>query len=283
MKAQFENKVMSSLLLFVDHQLLKHGEAFDNTSSYFYPTTQTFANYFNYSAPYKQIVSDHSITGATQLTGVYLDGNFTVPGQSNLNSINHLQGEVHFTSEITGSNRISGDYSVKEFNTYLTTKSEEELLFETKFQVKPKINQTVTGLNPETQTYPAVFIKSVSSEDTPFSFGGTDQTNINARLVVLADSAFSLDAACSILRDVVKSNVFLIQDELPFNAFGAYTGKAFNYTGIATGGDKVFVDRAYVSKNVGNLRPYDKINPQMHSAFVDYELIVARKPRQFND
>ena len=34
-----------------------------------------------------------------------------------LNSISYRQGEVHFTSQITGENRISGNYAVKDFNT----------------------------------------------------------------------------------------------------------------------------------------------------------------------
>ena len=291
MKAQYENRVMSSLLLYVDHQLLKYGDAYTNHSSYFNETSQTYANFFNYAAPFKQLVSDVSVTGSASnlapnvMTGVYLDNNFITPGQSGLNSINYLNGEAHFTTQITGANRVSGDYAVKNFNTYLTTLSEEEILFETKYHVKPSTIENQTGLAPGTQTFPAIFIKGTSSEDIPFSFGGTDQTNMNARLVVLADSAFDLDAACSILRDIVKTNVYLVQDDLPFNALGAYTGVAYNYTGIATGDyeDRLFLNKAYVSKNVGGLRPYDKVNPQMHTAFVDYELIVARNPRKFND
>ena len=292
MKAQYENRVMSSLLLYVDHQILKHGDAYTNHGSYFTETTQTFAGYHNYAAPYKQFVSDTSITGSASytapniMTGAYVNSGgwkFFPVGASGLNSISYRQGEVHFTSQITGENRISGNYAVKDFNTYLTTLSEDEILFETKYRLRPPTVQTVTGLAPETQTYPAVFVKGSRSFDTPFSFGGTDQTNIDARLVVLADSAFNLDAVCSILRDIVKTYVYLTQDELPFNALGAYTGKAYNYTGIATGGAAIFLNKASVSKHGAGLSPYNDINPQMYTAFVDYELIVARKPREFND
>jgi hypothetical protein len=34
---------------------------------------------------------------------------------------------------------------------------------------------------------------------------------------------------------------------------------------------------------VGSLSAYNKIHPEMHTAFVDYELIIARFPRKFND
>ena len=69
--------------------------ASSNSTSPFYrlfgtatnPNTATtisgaYNGYYTYAAPYKQIVSDASITGANQLTGIYLDGNFIVPGQS---------------------------------------------------------------------------------------------------------------------------------------------------------------------------------------------------------
>ncbi len=290
MKAQFDNRVMSSLLLFVDHQLLAHGEGYTNHSSYFSETNQTYSNYYNYASPFKQFVSDISVTGADVMTQVYLDGVAKNPGDSNFNSIDYLNGQVNFTSQVTGSNRLSGNYAVKEFNVYLTTLSEEEILFESKYHLKPKTNQVVTGLAPDSQTFPAVFVKSTSIENVPFAFGGTDQTNFNARLIVLADSAFNLDSACSILKDVVKSNVYFIQDELPFNALGAYTGVAYNYTGLATGttdpsaqADAIFLNKASVMKNVAGLDAYNKINPQIHTAFIDYELIIARNPRQFND
>ena len=52
MKTQFENRVMSSLLLFVDHVLLKHGDAYTNYDSFFEETTQNFANFYSYGAPF---------------------------------------------------------------------------------------------------------------------------------------------------------------------------------------------------------------------------------------
>ena len=36
MKVQFENKVMSSLLMFVDHKVTQKGDAYTNTKSNFY-------------------------------------------------------------------------------------------------------------------------------------------------------------------------------------------------------------------------------------------------------
>ena len=91
------------------------------------------------------------------------------------------------------------------------------LLFETKFDIKPKVTQQVTGLLPGTQTVPAIFIKSNGSRNEPFAYGGADKTIIEARAIVLSDSSFKLDAVCSILRDMKYTTFPFIENKLPFN------------------------------------------------------------------
>ena len=96
---------------------------------------------------------------------------------------------------------ISGSYAVKDFNVYLTSKAEQELLFEDKIDLRPATTQTETGLAPNVSTYPAVFIKNNGGQNDPFAFGGEDVTKTNVRAIVLADSQFNLDALCSIFKD----------------------------------------------------------------------------------
>ena len=50
----------------------------------------------------------------------------------------------------------------KEFgaNNNIAELGEEERTFETKFDIRPKINESVTGLSAGEQTYPVVFIKN---------------------------------------------------------------------------------------------------------------------------
>ena len=284
MDVQYENKVMSSLLLYADHMICKKGNAYSNTSSFFYETTQTYSNLYNYSTPYKQIVSDHSISGANQLSWVYLDGSFKNIGSSNLQSINQNQGIAYFSSQITGTNRISGDYAVKDFNFYLSNRPEEEILFETKYHLRPKVNESPTGLKPDQITYPAIFIKSIGGTNVPAAFGGLDKTIIDAWCIILAESAYQLDAAVSILKDMVKTKVCFIQNDLPFNALGAYTGTAYNYTGLSapkTGSeDFIFIDEVNVSKNIGIAGGYKNLNPDIYNGFVDFNLNQFRYPRR---
>ena len=101
MKVQFENKVMSSLLLFVDHEVTQKGDAYTDNNSNFYQIDSLFSDYYVYASPFKQLVSDVSITGSSTpqvLSGVYVDGDGPIyVGTSGLHSINHMQGQVYFT------------------------------------------------------------------------------------------------------------------------------------------------------------------------------------------
>jgi len=287
MKVQFENKVMSSLLLFVDHEITQKGDAYTDNNSNFYKIDSLFSDYYVYAAPFKQLVSDVSVTGSSApqvISGVYVDGDGPIyVGTSGFHSVNHMQGQVYFTGDTNpmAGKTVSGRYSVKDFNVFLTSMPEEQLLFETKLVLNPRVGGLTpnTGVEANTQTYPAIFIKDNGGSNEEFAMGGIEDTTINARAIVLADSLFNLDAVCGILKDTVRKPVFTIeQSDLNLNALGAYTGVKYDYTGIGTG-DYCYIDRVNVSKNVSNRGDFQNLNPNVFSAFVDFEVHSHRMPR----
>ncbi len=287
MKVQFENKVMSSLLLFIDHEVAQQGDAYTDHQSNFFKIDSLFSDYHVYASPFKQLISDGSITGSSTpnlLTGVYVDGDGPIgPGTSGLHSINHMQGQVYFTgaTDPMSSKTVSGRYAVKDFNVFLTSMPEEQLLFETKLVLNPKTSdiKVTTGVDSSAQTYPAIFVKDNGGRNEEFAMGGIENTIINARSIVLADSLFNLDAACGILKDTVRKKMPVIeQTDLNLNALGGYTGVTYNYTGVATG-DYCYIDDVTVSKNVANRGDFQNLNPNVFSAFVDFELHSHRMPR----
>ena len=281
MIANFQNIITSSFLLYIDHTVCKRGQATTNINSSFYPVSGVYKNYYTYAAPFKQIVSDESLSGPTQMTGVYVDGSFVVPGQNNLVAINHYDGQVIFSTDQSNSN-ISGNYSIKDYNVYLTDKPEDKLLFYTKIENKSRITQTARGLQVNEITFPAIFLNFDNSVNEPYAFGGTDMTNIMFRAVVMSDSQFSLDAACGILRDSNHSFFKLVNNnDLKLNAMSAYTGAQYSYTGVATG-DPVYIADVVVSKisRGGGGKDYEDLNPDVFSAIVDFDLEVVRNPHQ---
>jgi hypothetical protein len=263
------------------------GEAYSNYQSTFYPLPNMYYGYYTYGAPFKQMVIDSSITGANIISGVYVSGVFTVPGQGTLSGIDAANGQLYFTSPISNpTTALSGNYAVKDFNMYLTSKTEESLLFETQYQINPKTYQNPTGLPIGAETYPVIYLKYQGGKNKPLAFGGFDQTISFVRAVILADSVFALDAVTSIMRDTSRQLIPLIYpDEMPFNSLGSVTGSSFNYINLIK--NKV-VDSEYVYINEVNVTKTDtkllnatnSLNRNVYSAFVDFELGKNRYPNQ---
>jgi hypothetical protein len=278
MKANYQNSLTSSFLLFLDHEILNKGDAYSNASSLFYPVTGVYKNYYTYAGPYKQIVNDYSIAGASQMSGVYLNGSFVTPGQSGLVAINHYDGQVVFSSN-KNSSTISGNYSIKDFNVYLTDKSEDYILFYTKIEPKSRRDIQVRGLETNEITYPAVFLTLESSTNDPFAFGGVDMTKVYFRTIVMSDDMFKLDAICGILRDTSHNFFKMVNNsDLKFNAMTAYTGTPFNYSSVATGAPVYIADVDVSKVRPVNSPGFTNLNPQVFSAIVDFELQDIRSP-----
>ena len=280
---KLDNKVISSFLLWLDNTILTKGEAYTNWSSQFYRVGNTINNYYTYALPFKQINADQSIAGANIMSGVYLNNNFITVGQSGLAGINYNQGQVYFSQNVDGQSLV-GQYSIKDFNISLANDPEEKLLFETKYSAKPKTTTQVTGLAPNTLTYPIIFIKNDGSENTPFAFGGTDTTKYYIRAIVIADSQYLLDALGSILRDKVRTFVPLIEgSEMPFNSFGDTNNGGYNYQTLTDGRTNAAfickVSNSRLSARSVVMNQVRDLNPGVFPGIVDFELEILRQPR----
>lgn len=287
MKSQFNNIVMTSMLFWFDNKLLSKGEAFTNYTSTFYPVQTQYFGYYTYGAPFKQLIVDESISGANIISGVYINNVFTTVGQNYLSGINASQGHLYFSQQVSNPTiSLSGNYAVKDFNVYLTSETEEDLLFETQFQLNPKVTQNPTGLPINAETYPVAYLKYQGGNNEPLAFGGLDKTNIKVRSIILSDNVFKLDAITSIFRDVNNTFIPLIyEEEMPFNALGSCECGHFNYNSLISGkrsdGDYLYIDNVYISKIDNRLtNNYNKLNPNVFTAFIDFELSKNRYPRQ---
>jgi hypothetical protein len=290
MKGQFDHQVMQSFLLWFDHTLLLKGEAYTNTSGQYYDVYDQYDGFYSYALPYKQIVSDHSITGASGSipTGVYLGGDFITPSGTNgpdayneFRDIDYDNGTVNFVSG--QSSTITSNYSVKDFSTYLSSETEEKLLFETKYKLSSEVIQSVSGLAPKEVTYPVVFLIHKGTRNEGFTFAGMDQTIFDVRALVLADSQFDLDGVGSIFRDKVRTHIAMLKaSENPFNVFGGYKSHTnYNYTGVTNGKnviDRLYINEVAVSKT-DRLSSEVNNNPDIFFGIIDFEAVAYRYPR----
>lgn len=280
---QFINRVMSSFSLMVDHYILSSGEAFTNYGSYLYDVRNNFSNIYTYGLPFKQIVSDFSVPNANIMTGVYIDGTAYPTGSNNLIDINYAEGQVYFSAD-KSANTLSGNYAVKDFNVYLTNEADYKILFETKHTVQARTSQSLTGLVPESQTLPAIYIINQSMENVPFAFGGLDTTTIPIRVIILADNGFKLDAVKSILADRARTFVPVLEtSDMPFNHYGGFNGTGYNYKAL----ESAAATRAYISKVKTSHLSYTsvilpevtKLMPGIFPAVADFTLEIQRTPR----
>ena len=288
MKPQFDNQVMSSMLLWFDNKLLTKGEAHQNTTGQFYSVSDEYYGYNTYASTYSQIVSDASVSGATIPTGLYA-GNTLVNvgegGSDGLYAIDYNNGRSYWSG--AQSLNVTGSFSIKDFNVFLTNSTEDEILFQTQYTNRNESSTGVpTGLEPGTKTYPVVYIKNDGSFNEPFSFGGQDNTVMNIRAIVIADSQFEIDAIGSLFRDQEKTYVPIFEaEEMPFNQFGYYKNDLqYNYTGVTAGKSEnqhFFLEEVNVSRFDRVLEnEVRKFNPNVFSTIIDFEISKVRSPRQ---
>jgi hypothetical protein len=260
----------------VDHEVQKRGQAFYGYSSRFYPIQSNIGGMYAYSAPVKPICNDTSISGATVMSGVYLNGNFVKVGQSGLAAINHYQSTLYFTGALPASTVISSNYSVKEFDVKLTDQPEYKLLFESEYKTNNKYVQDTSGVALDVQTTPVIYLRTKTQENKPFAFAGLDNNSISIRAIVLADNVFQKTAVSTILKNFNLHQIPMVTS-VPFNAMGNMTGVNYNY-------DTLPRDTSYVpwilsvkSIDVPQIGDFKFVARSM--CYVDFELSTVRANR----
>ena len=280
MKPQFQHELTTSFVLWADNFITSKGEAFSNQTGIFYSNDSDLRlsdGYISYSSPHKQWVVDQDIEGAIIPSGVYENGNFIPRGQDGL-MFDFDNGRAIFDSSFGSNRQITGEYSVKDFNFYITNQTEEQLIIENKFDINNRFKQEASGITPYSQVVPAIFVNPELVENEPFAFGGEDKTSTNIRCVIFAENSYQLDGALSIFADS-KNEVFskLNFEDYPLNEFGDST--SFNYKDLALSKTANFmhVERARVSKLSDRVN--QGIDPSLFVGFIDFEVTNLRFPR----
>lgn len=281
MKPQFQHQVTTSFILWADNFITKKAEAFSNISSQLYANTgdsRLGPGLVSYSSPHKQWVSDESVDGVNIPSGVYDNGTFIPRGQDGL-IIDFDNGRVILDDTFgAGKTTLSGDYSVKDFNFYITNQTEEQLIVDSKFDSNSRFKQDMGGIDPYKQVIPAIFVNSEMAENEPYAFGGEDKSSTSIRCVIFAENTYQLDGALSVFADA-KNEVFakLGFEDFPLTEYGDTTG--FNYKELATQKRETFfhVEESRVSKLSDRISK--NIDPSLFVGFVDFEITNLRYPR----
>lgn len=231
MKAQLDNKLITSLLLMVDHEVQKQGQAFANRSGLFYKDKDGMSGIYTYTCSYKQLCNDTSISGANVMSGVYLNGVYAPVGTSGLLSINHYDGSVNFNQLLPANTRISGNFAVKDYSVYLSDQPDYSVVMDSKFKSNPKYAQQATGVAVDTKTMPAIILCPKEQEARPLAFAGIDDNFLRVRAIVVSENAFQRLAVCNIMKNFRLRNLPIFTN-IPLDYLGNMTGANYNYDNL---------------------------------------------------
>lgn len=270
MRPQLDNKIISSFLLYIDNRIQQRGESYYNTNGLFYPASSTINGLYAYTCPYKQLCNDVSITGATVMSGVYLNNNYISVGQSGLVAINHYDGALYFNSGLPKNTTISGDFAIKDFSIYLSDQPDFKLLFETKYYTNPRYgNIPKSGLPLDTKTAPAIYVTIKNQENKPLVFAGLDDNSIQLRAVVVAENVYQKIAVCNILKNLFM-RPFRLVESTPFDYLGNMTGVNYNYTTVPFSD---FYNPLVLKSKVTEVNLDDEfLDMKKQFAFVDFDI-----------
>lgn len=272
MKEQFVHKITNSFMLWFDNFLLTKGEAFSNKTGVFHHTADEFLDdsYVPFSSPYKQFVTDSSISGAILPTGIAGDSHY----------IDYDNGRVVETgSNYTPSSTITGTFAVKDFNVYFTNENEDDLIVEQKFTVNSRIpSSAVSGIAPYDQVVPAIFLSTATVQNEGFAFGGEEATTVRANAVILAEDTYQLDGVLSIFADSHNEIFYPVpMTGHPVNEHGDLKGGSYSYTTLKNqyGNQNPFIiERANTSKLTDKARK--SLANDLYVGFIDFDIKIHR-------
>ena len=280
MKPQYQHNLMTSFLLWFDHELLQEGEAYSNKTGKLYSRSDSRlpTSYSSFQSNYKQWVNDSSVLGSTN---PIIPTQFMGSGRSDNFIFDFENGRIIETGEATISSDITGTFAVKDFNIYLTNETEEDLILENKFKLNSRYTQNSSGVKPYDQMTPAVFLNSEFMQNEPFAFGGEDLTKNTIKAVVLAENNYQLDGVLSIFADTARKSFA----KMPFSGhpateYGDIKGGVYNYTGLRStylNSNPYYIEDVVVSKF--SERAQNQVPGDIKVGFIDFDISTARFPR----
>lgn len=285
MKPTFSHNVMNSFFLWFDNFLMKKGDAYKTytTKFYNYSDPRLGGNKVVYGSPYKQWVYDNSITGATIPSGLTVNGSFLPTGTSGM-AFDFDNGRVIFNSGVSTNLNITGTYTIKEINSYITDQPEDNLIIENKYISNSRFTVTETSISPYNPVTPCIFASIETAHNTAFAFGGEDETKCLIKVVAFCENLYQLDGVLSVFGD--SYNEFFSVIPMTSNPLGEFseiktglypTGYDYNNVSSAYSSQKMFISHVETSKIRDSV--LKELNPILHIGFLDFEITTYRYPR----
>jgi hypothetical protein len=285
MKPTFTHNVINSFFLWFDNFLMTKADAYKTytTKLYNYQDPRLGGDKVVYGSPYKQWIYDKNITGATIPSGFTINNQFVSTGTSGM-KIDFDNGRIIFNSGVSTGLNITGTYSVKEVNSYITDQPEDNLIIENKFVTNSRFTVSENYIAPYNPVTPCIFASIETSHNTAFAFGGEDETKCIIKVVAFCENLYQLDGVLSVFGDSYNEIFSIIpMTGHPLGEFneiktGAYpTGYNYKNLSNAYNSQTLFISHVETSKIRDSV--IKELNPILHIGFLDFEIKTYRYPR----
>jgi hypothetical protein len=285
MKPTFTHNVINSFFLWFDNFLMTKGDAYKTytTKLYNYQDPRLGGDKVVYGSPYKQWVYDKNITGATIPSGFTINNQFVSTGTSGMR-IDFDNGRIIFNSGVSTGLNITGTYSVKEVNSYITDQPEDNLIIENKFVTNSRFTVSENYIAPYNPVTPCIFASIQTAHNTAFAFGGEDETKCIIKVVAFCENLYQLDGVLSVFGDSYNEIFSIIpMTGHPLGEFnemktGAYpTGYDYKNLSNSYNSQTLFISHVETSKIRDSV--IKELNPILHIGFLDFEIKTYRYPR----
>ena len=285
MKAQFDQKLISSFYLWFENKLLDTSVAAYQTgvaNTYQYITAFDVPEEFvTYQGQHRQLVAESSVSVPN--SGIFVNGSFITGSRANVYT-DYNNGRIIFPVSSGEALTVTSVSTIKEINTYLTNDTEEQILLESDFVVDgetiPRLSQSTDKLDEKTYFLPACFVFPASSENEEFAFGGEEDTQSRVRVMILSKDNFTVDGVLSAFRDKARSCISLVDfEDFPYGAFFSLKSFPYSYSTLtAQSTETSFITRVIASR-VNNASNKDKQDKRFLIGFLDFDISTYRFPR----
>jgi hypothetical protein len=275
MRPVFNHSLISSVALYLDHQLCDGAQAYSNVTTGLFKMVDPSTAGHVWASPFKAWVADSCVSGAVIPSGVYNSSGQFLTRDSGV-VIDFQRGRV--ISPQNWGPRLSGTFARKEFNVYTASEQEVEWWMENVFAANKDITYTPTGVAAGPWVAPCVILTNASEENEGWALGGVDNTKNTFAAYIISATSYQQEGVNSFFRDMSRQFIPLIDyGAVPFASSGDLKTGYYCFDDLCAtyGPAGVYIE------NVHNVKVNQKAN-RTTSFFVsisEFDLSTIRLPR----
>lgn len=262
-----DHKVLSSFKEYASNKILNDLQAYKNKTVSFYENYDSrVQNKVVYSSPYAQWNYNSSVSGSNIPTG-------TSDGANRSSGIvfDFINGRVLRNSGQTELN-LTANVAVNEINFYISSKSDDKFISETKFDTLYDLAQANTFIRPDSVIAPCVFFKFRRTTQNDFSLGGGAMNEWSVRLIAMTLDLDMMIGIQNVCRNMIQKN-FPLLETTPLNEYGDLKSPPWDYNSIASSAtqDRMLYieDGVFVNLEVDS---FSHNNPNMLVSMATFEI-----------